>query len=72
MKSIDLDVGDHVTTDGLGVQVIAHRRVTPSSESGISFLLLPSGEVRDSSKLNPVTEFSHREYVRDDEEDEDA
>lgn len=69
MNAIDLDVGDHVTTTGLDVQVIAHRRVTPDSKSGTSFRLLPSGVTLDSSEVQPLAGFSHREYERDNAEE---
>lgn len=61
MNTIDLDVGDHVTTDGLDVQVIAHRRITPDSKSGVSFRLLPSGDVLDAASVRHVGGYSHRE-----------
>lgn len=65
MRAVDLDVGDHVTTTGLDVQVIAHRRLTPDSATGISFRLLPSGDCLDASAVEPVAGYSRREYERD-------
>lgn len=65
IDAIDLDVGDHVTTTGLDVQVIAVKRLTPDTPSGVSFRLLPSTEQLDASQVMPVSGYSFREYDRD-------
>jgi hypothetical protein len=73
MNSVDLNVGDHVTLNGLDVLVITARRMTPETASGVSFRLLPGlpGEWIDAGKVRAVTGYSHREAERDLGEDED-
>jgi len=72
MNSVDLDVGDHVTLNGLDVLVITARRMTPETASGVSFRLLPAhpNDWVDAGKVRAVAGYSHREAERDLDKDD--